>query len=145
MNAINASRTTTWFIPLLLHALYDLFTSTQHQTGLARCLTTFLTVSTLQNCNFTSFSPKVFCSGYTIPADCPPRLLFQTRIALACIRIQFFAGNCSEDGVCMSVVATMRKMSGEKRGWRGKDETGNVGAAGVSGCCGQCRHVLDFP
>lgn len=62
-------------------------------TGLARCLTTFPTVSTLQDCNFTSLSLETFCSGFTILAASSSRLLLHTWIWLACIRIQFFAGN----------------------------------------------------
>lgn len=91
-------------ILLLLHALYDLFTSIQLQTGLARCLTNFPTVSTLQDCNFTSLSLKTFCSEPTVLAACSPRLLSYTWIALACIRIRFFAGNTPKAGVFMSVV-----------------------------------------
>lgn len=130
-------------ILLLLHALYDLFTSTQLQTGLARCLTTFATVSTLQNCNFTSLFPETFCSGRTVPAACLPRLLSHTWIALACIRIRFSTGNTTGVGVFMSVVAKNAK--NYKRDGEGRRRLElNHGTGGVGNCYNHCRDVLDF-
>ena len=92
-------------------------------TGLARCLTTFSTVSTLQDCNSTSSSRKVFCSGLAVPAVCPPRLL-HTWIALACIRIRFFAGKVLCLGVFMSVVAKDAK-NDKGKGMVREDEMGS--------------------
>ena len=110
-------------ILLLLHALYDLFISTQLQIGSACCITTFPTVSTLQDCNFTSVSPRIFCLVPTVLAACSRRLLSYTWIALACIRIRFFAGKIPGVGVFMSVVAKNAR-NDKRKGMVRKDEVG---------------------
>ena len=104
---------------LLLHAFYDLFTSFQLRNDLARCFTTLSTVSTLQDCNFTSLSLKAFYLGPTLPAGCSQRPLFQIWIALACIQIRFFAG--IYQGSASSNVLAKHAKNEKRKGMDGKE------------------------
>lgn len=106
-------------------------------------LNDFSTVSTLQDCNFTSLSPKTFCSGPTVLVAWSPRLLSYSRIALACIRIRFFAGSIPVVGVFKSVVAKNAK-NDKRKGMMREGRNRDLDMAGVSDCCSHCRDVLDL-
>ena len=127
----------------LLHAFYDLFISKQHHIGLARCLTNFSTVSTLQDCNFTSLSLRTLCSG---PNSSNSRFLedppFHTWIALACIQVRFLLA--IDEGLASLFVAAKHEENERKREWQGTDEMATSTWLELSDCCGHCKHVLDL-
>ena len=129
---------------LLLHALYDLFTSIQHQFGLARCLTASSTVSTLQDCNFTSLSLKTSCSGAKVPAARSQRPPCSHLDSASLHPGSILCWQCTRGWrLSCQLLRNMRKMMGEK-GWSGTDEIGTSVWLELSDCSSHCRDVLDL-
>ena len=129
--------------PFLLHAFHDLFTSKQHHIGLARCLTNFSTVSTLQDCNFTSLSLRTLCSGPTIQQPVLRDPPFHTWIALACIQVRFLLAIDEGLASLCFVAAKDEGYEERKRERQGTDEMATSRWLELSDCCGHGKDVPD--